>query len=591
MTFEQLTIKLRNHLAVIYPQANPALLIEQLLAAMQYSNETDSIQPETNTGWNKSTLWDESTSVLITYGDTILSEGEKPLHVLDRFLSENLRESISHLHILPFFPYSSDDGFSVIDYREVRQSLGDWQDITALSKHFTLMGDVVINHISSESEWFQNYRKGLSPGQHYFIEADPGEDLSLVTRPRTSPLLSEVETINGQRHVWCTFSADQVDLNFANPEVLIEFVAIMQFYLENGIRWFRLDAVAFLWKRLGTPCIHLQETHEIIKLLRTLLEYAYTDAVIVSETNVPNRENLTYFGNANEAHVIYNFSLPPLLLHTLTTGDCRHIKTWLMSMPPAQNGTSYLNFIASHDGIGLRPTEGLLSDDEITGLINSMEQFGGKITRRRHQDSDSGEITEKAYELNISLFDALQGTQQEGPDRWQIDRYLCAHNIMMALEGIPALYIHSLVGTSNDYARVNKTGHMRSINRHQWHLPELEEQLATPHSHHTMILEALKKHLAIRQTQAAFHPNATQFTLHLGTAIFGFWRQSIQRDQSIFCINNISAQIQKVLLCDINLIATDDWVDLLSGNTITEADQAIFLQPYQTLWLSNRAAQ
>ena len=219
----------------------------------------------------------------------------------------------------------------------------------------------------------------------------------------------------------------------------------------------------------------------------------------ITETNVPNRENLTYFGNANEAHAIYNFSLPPLLLNTLVTGNCRHLKTWLMSMPPAQMGTTYLNFIASHDGIGLRPTDGLLTEDEKQRLINTMESFGGRVSYRRAPDG-----RDQAYEINITLWDALKGTAEGGSDHWQLQRFLCAHTVMLALEGIPAFYIHSLLGTVNDQARVEHTGRLRSINRSQWQIDTLESTLDDPLSHHGKVFHELKRLIGIRRDQPAF---------------------------------------------------------------------------------------
>ncbi|MFW5824610.1 MAG: alpha-amylase family glycosyl hydrolase, partial [Marinobacter sp.] len=467
--------------------------------------------------------------------------------------------------------------------REVYESLGDGDDIRDIASRYKRMADLVINHMSARSRWFENFRRRVDPGRDYFFEVDPTQDLSEVVRPRTSPLLLPVQTDDGERYVWCTFSEDQVDLNFANPKVLIEFVRIMRFYLEQGVRIFRLDAVAFLWKEPGTSCIHLQQTHELIKVLRLLVEHHTPEAILVTETNVPNRENLTYFGNANEAHAIYNFSLPPLLINTLVRGNCRHLKTWLMSMPPAQMGTTYLNFIASHDGIGLRPTDGLLSDEEKQDLIHSMETFGGKVSYRR-----LGNGGNQPYEINISLWDALKGTEANGPDQWQLQRFLCAHAIMLALEGIPAFYIHSLLGTGNDYARVEQTGRLRSINRAQWNLETLEQEMDNPLSRHNQVFSQLKRLINIRRAQPAFHPNATQFTLHLGLKIFGFWRQCLRGEQSVFCLHNVTDEVQQVALSDINLIGTEHWRDLISGLTIDDLSGTLTLKPYQAVWLANR---
>ena len=526
--------------------------------------------------------WDETDCLMISYGDSILQQGEKPLHTLKQFLDRYADGYINGVHILPFYPFTSDDGFSVLDYSSVNESLGDWSDIQSIAADYSLMSDLVINHCSARSPWFDNFIKDRDPGRNFFVTASPDDDLSAVVRPRTNPLLREVETVNGTQYVWCTFSHDQVDLNFRNPEVLKQFVSIIRQYLDSGVRLFRLDAVAFLWKQPGTNCLNLEQTHEIVRLLRTLIEHAQDDAIIVTETNIPNRENLAYFGNANEAHWVYNFSLPPLLVNSLITGDCHYLKQWMMSMPPARNGTAYFNFIASHDGIGLRPAEGLLTEGEINTLVETMQTFGGRISWRTGDQAQR-----KPYEINIALFDALQGTTH-GPDQWGLQRFLCAHAIMLALEGVPGIYIHSLVGTRNDYQRVENAGHNRAINRHQWQYSELQDRLADANSSEHLVFSGISELLKIRRQQSAFHPNATQFTLHLGSGLFGFWRQSIDRQQSIFCISNITDKVQTLNLSDINLIDNENWVDLISQLPCDGIMQSIAMQPYQTLWITNQ---
>ena len=578
--YEQLIERVEHHLNVIYYDVELDIsypeLSKKLLNTMSIGIPDLLVDP-----MRHHNSWDQKDVMLITYGDSIEKPGEKPLHSLHDFLTNYCGDAINSVHLLPFFPYSSDDGFSVIDYSSVNDALGDWDDIQAITQDYRVMSDVVINHCSSRSAWFENFIKGEGPGSDFFFTATSEDDLSDVVRPRTSELLRLTKTAQGEKQVWCTFSHDQVDFDFRNPAVLDTFVSIIRQYLDTGIRIFRLDAVAFLWKKTGTSCINLEQTHEVVRLLRTLIEYAVSDAVIITETNIPNRQNLTYFGNANEAHGIYNFSLPPLLVNTLVTGSCKHLKAWLGSMPPAQNGTFFFNFIASHDGIGLRPAEGLLKDQELTALVNTMQNFGGRISWRTSEDGK-----QKAYEINIALYDALQGTVK-GTDKWGLDRFICAHSIMFALEGIPGIYIHSLLGTGNDYEKVRNTSQNRSINRHKWNYIQLQEQLASPFSQHRKVHDRMINLLNIRKQQPAFHPNATQFTLQLGTQIFGFWRQSIDRRQSIFCIFNVTDGPQNIRLSDMNLIGTDTWFDLISGDTMCLEDIEYQLSPYQSMWISN----
>ncbi|MGE9267689.1 MAG: alpha-amylase family glycosyl hydrolase [Verrucomicrobiales bacterium] len=572
---QRLRQRIDQHVQAIYSEEDSATITERIMETGQLSDYLPV------PGEKK---WDQSDVLMITYADSIYEEGRKPLATLRDFLNRELKNTLSGVHILPFNPWSSDDGFSVTDYHAVKPEYGSWEDIAAISGDYTVMGDLVINHCSSESAWFQNFLADKDPGRGYFIDGSEFTDLSQVVRPRPSPLMTSVETVKGQKEVWCTFSPDQVDLDFRNPEVLLEVIRVIRTYLKQGVTYFRLDAIAFLWKEDATPCVHLPQTHELIKLLRLVIESLEPNAVIITETNVPNRENLSYFGNENEAHLIYNFSLPPLLLHTLLSGNCTHLKTWMMSMPPARQGRSYLNFIASHDGIGLRPAEGLLSEEERDGLIQTLRDFGGEISMRKMPD---GELA--PYEANISLFSALQGTIAGGPDQWQIDRFLCAHTIMLALEGLPAIYLHSLLGTENDRQGFAESGQPRRINRKRWEAGELKAALAAPHAHHGRVFEEMKRLIKIRREQAAFHPNATQYTLHFGDEIFAFWRESPKRDQSIFALHNISGETQKIPLVELNLIATETWRDLLSGARYDDLSATLELPPYACVWITNRA--
>lgn len=573
--WDRLRVRIQDHLQRLYPEFDTQQLTDAILEQMAYGESLTEVQAHVN-------LWDQQDVAVITYGDTFKQEDEAPLQTLHRFLRQHLSGVCSIVHILPFFPYSSDDGFAVINYVEVNQALGDWAGIEAIAAEFALMADLVINHCSSRSQWFENFKQRRDPGRDYFIEVDPATDLSAVVRPRTSPLLRETETLDGKRYVWCTFSHDQIDLDFRNPRVLLEFVGIIRHYLERGIALFRLDAVAFLWKEIGTPCINLPQTHEIIRMLRLLIEHKNPQAIIITETNIPNRENLSYFGNANEAHLIYNFTLPPLLLNTMLTGDCSLLKQWMMSMPPAQKGTTYFNFLASHDGIGLRPVEGILEDAEVDEIARLIQSFGGEVSWR-----STGKGEHRPYELNIALIDACRGTLQ-GEDDYQLERFVCAHAIMLALEGIPAFYVHSLLATPNDRVKMELTSNNRAINRHNWDYPDLEAELADRNSLHARALAQLTRLIQIRKQQPAFHPNATQFTLHFGTSVFAFWRQDPDRSQSIFCLYNITTLPQEICLQDVNLIETDTWRNLISDEACSDLRETLTLAPYEFVWISNR---
>lgn len=573
------TQRLAELVSSIYPDLPADILSTQIIDAFWPDGATRrkrARKPGNN-------FWSEHDTLVITYGDSIVDGVHKPLDLLRDFLHENLHDTVNGVHILPFFPFTSDDGFAVSDYRAVNPVLGDWPDISRIAGEFNLMSDLVLNHVSSQSQWFNDYLQGHEPYDRFFFEASPDDDLSDVVRPRTHPLLREAETAAGLRHVWCTFSHDQVDLDFRNPEVLLEFLRIMRLHIDNGVRILRLDAVAFLWKEIGTNCIHLPQTHAIVRLMRLLSDYATEPVILLTETNVPAAENLSYFGNRNEAHVVYNFPLPPLILHAMLSGTARYLNRWQATTPPAQLGCAYLNFSASHDGIGMRPAEGVLPEDEQIAVIDAVRAFGGEVSMRA-----LGGGKERPYELNITYFEAMKGTLK-GEDDLHIPRFLTSQTIVMALEGIPAFYIHALLATPNDHEKYAKTGMKRALNRHNWDYPALRALLADPQSVTAQVLNGLKVRLQIRGKQPAFHPNATQFTLQVDDRIFGVWRQSLERDQSIFALHNVSDEDIRIAPSALNLIDGEDWVDLLSGEAIDTVDGEIVFAPYQCRWITNRS--
>lgn len=530
-------------------------------------------------GYSTDPLWDETSSVLITYGDMVQNGDEPPLQVLKRFSEQYLSGSINTIHILPFCPYSSDDGFSVIDYRAVDPNLGSWGDVQELGGGFRLMFDLVLNHCSRKSQWFADYVSNIAPQRGFFIEADPEEDLSGVTRPRALPLLTPVHTQHGNAHLWTTFSDDQMDLNFANPDVLFEFLDILLFYIANGATIIRLDAIAYLWKKIGTSCIHLPQTHEVVKLMRDLLDMVAPEVVLLTETNVPHEENVSYFGKGDEAHMVYQFSLPPLLLHGLMNGDSSHLTRWAASLDDLPEKCTYFNFTASHDGIGVRPLQGIIPNEELNKLAERVKELGGHVSTKANPDG-----SESPYELNITYFDALGDNPDSVTDR-HLARFLCSQTVAMELRGVPALYFHSLTATRNNYTGVEETGRARTINRKKWQEDELNTTLADPRSPASRVMKECLRRLQLRSQHKVFHPDATQTIVDLGAELFVVQREV--KGRSIVCISNFSDQYMELKLDD-RLFALNKAAacsDVLTGQRYMGQGKVVALDAYQTVWL------
>ncbi len=524
----------------------------------------------------------ERDAILITYADQFREPARPALQSLHTFLSDHLRDVLSGVHILPFYPYSSDDGFSVIDYTQVNPEFGTWEDVERIGREFRLMFDAVINHISRQSRWFQAFLRGEPPYTDYFIVVDPRTDLSGVVRPRATPLLTPVETAEGVKYVWTTFSADQIDLNYKNPRVLLDIIRVLLFYVEKGADIIRLDAIAYLWKEIGTPCIHLPQTHAVVKLFRAVFDAVAPGVLIITETNVPHEENVSYFGDGHdEAQLVYNFALPPLVLHTFRTGDASRLMKWARGLTTPSNTTTFFNFIASHDGIGVLPAKGILSEDEIHALVEKTLAHGGQVSYRALANGGKS-----VYELNITLYDALNNPAEPDPEL-DVKRFLASQAIMLSLAGIPGIYVHSLFGSRNCHRCVEERGYPRAINREKFDLSAVEGWLRSADDHRAQVFRGYRHMLQVRQQHPAFHPNASQRVLALDKRVFALLRQGVE---TILGLVNVTSE-QVVIAVDLasaGLPEARSWVDTLTGVHYSASSTIldIVLSPYQVAWLT-----
>lgn len=520
--------------------------------------------------------FDERDVLLITYGDTFTAAGRTPLQALGDFAARQLEGRVSTVHLLPFFPYSSDYGFSVIDYESVDPRLGGWDDVGALERRFKLMFDLVLNHVSAQSEWFQGFLRGDPQYQRFFITEDPATDLSAVTRPRTSPLLTRFETARGRRWVWTTFSADQVDLDYGNPEVLLRMIEVALTYVERGASLLRLDAVGYLWKQVGTPSVHLPQTHEVVKLLREVLDAVAPQVAIVTETNVPHRDNVSYFGDGrDEAQMVYQFPLAPLVLDAFARGDAGRLADWLDTLSTPSPETTFLNFLASHDGVGLVPARGLLTDAEVDDLGRRVRANGGEVSYRKNPDG-----SESPYELNATFFDALAG-RDGARDPWPVrrDRFVCSQAVLLALAGVPGLYVHSLFGSRNDAEGYRRSGWKRDLNHQRLDLEELERALADPTSDKAQVFDRVTTLLEARRRSRAFHPASPQQIVRLDPAVLAV-RRGPWDGETVLALHNLSCAPVE-LSPD---VLTADTEDLISGRRVPSVG-SLRLGAFEVLWL------
>jgi len=513
--------------------------------------------------------------VLITYGDSLKKPDQTPLATMHEFAAKHLKKAVSTIHFLPFFPYSSDDGFSVMDFFAIDPDLGSWKDVKAIGGDFELMFDYVLNHFSAKSQWFEYYLQDKEGFQNFAIEVDPETDLSGVTRPRSLPLLTAFNKSSGRTvHVWTTFSADQIDFNFKSLDVLEKMIEVLFYYVQQGATILRLDAIAYLWKEIGTNCIHLPQTHDMVKLFRSLLDVIAPDVMIITETNVPHEENISYFGNGHdEAQMVYNFTLPPLLFYSFIKQDTTALSRWAAGLHLESAHNTFFNFTASHDGIGVRPLEGILPPEEIESLVKVVTANNGQVSYKRNPDG-----SESPYELNVVYFDALNDPEADEPASLQVDRFMASQAILLSLMGTPGIYVHSFFGSRNWNEGVAETGRNRTINRRKFQRAELEAELADPDSIPHQVFVRYRELLRVRTAEPAFHPNGGQRVIDLHPALFAFVRRAPDHSSQVICIHNVSEDEVpvEVDLAELGVTPGQALVDLVSGERYQVDDKGRF---------------
>ena len=524
--------------------------------------------------------WNESHSVLITYADSVYKSGEPTLITLRDLLSRYFGELSKIVHILPFLKSSSDGGFAVSSYESLEEKFGSWDDLKSISQKHFLMADLVLNHISSSHPWVQQFIKSQEPGLSNVFSPKQNLDWTNVVRPRSSSLFSLIKTEDGPKQVWTTFGPDQIDLNWHNPQMSIEFLKLIITYLSNGIKWFRLDAVGFIWKESGTTCLHLPKAHLIVKILRILLNNLFGNGVLITETNVPQKENLSYLVPEDEAHMAYNFPLPPLLLEAIITSKADILNAWIFDWPELPKSTTLFNFSASHDGVGLRALEGLMNDQRIKELLINCEKRGGLVSHRRLSNGE-----DKPYELNISWWSAMEDSGRDS-NRYQLDRFILTQLLVMALKGVPAFYLPALLASENDIKRFSMTGQRRDLNREKFKSENLISVLDNPESNSNKILKYLNNAMDIRSKLKQFHPCSRMECLSKGRTDVVVIKRGVGKE-SIFVIHNMTEnkinyqlndnEIPKLIKNDLN------FGDYLTSNKYNCNN--IILDPFQVIWL------
>lgn len=583
--------KILKRLAFLYGPAAADEWINELIRVVRVHQAHGPAEGEGAPQTRPEAWFDEKDMILIAYADMVQDGDGKPLKALASVLKAMHRRDVAFgtIHILPFYPSTSDRGFAVTDFNQVDPRFGTWEDIGEIGESHKLMFDAVLNHASSKSPAFVEMLSGNPDYAEFAVTfRSPGEltgeQRAMIRRPRTSDILTRFDSIEGPLWCWTTFSSDQIDLNYRNPKVLVSVVATLLEYVRRGANLLRLDAVTYLWDEPGTPGANLAQTHEIIKMLRDILDAAAPHVALVTETNVPHVENVSYFGDGrDEAQMVYNFALPPLVLHAFYREDATVLSQWAAALEYPDSGATFLNILDTHDGIGLPGASGILPPAEIDFLIQRARRNGAFVSYRSGENH-----RDVPYEINATWYSALNMDNSGEPRCLQVTRFVASRSIALALRGVPAIYMHGLVGSRSDIQAAIKSGSKRDVNRATLNQEWLLSQLGERSSKLCMIRDELGRLLEMRVRSRSFHPNGGQRIVEIHRQVFGVVRTAPDGSEMVLCLTNVSGNPLSLRI-DLEGLGLEDtqWYDLVDGRGWMANSDVLHIEmtPYDVAWL------
>jgi sucrose phosphorylase len=433
---------------------------------------------------------------LITYADRLGGSNIKTLH---RLLKGPLVGLFGGVHILPFYYpiHGVDAGFDPIDHTKIDPTLGSWADIKELGQDVDLMADLIVNHVSSYSPQFLDYsEKGdTSVNKDMFLTMSTifpngatEEDLLTIYRPRPGLPFSYITLKNGQKHLlWTTFSEQQIDINVMHPQGQAYLESVLRTLHDNGITMVRLDAVGYAVKKPGTSCFMIPETFDFIEYLTRQAAALEIEVLVEIHSHFLRQIEI-----AHQVDRVYDFALPPLVLHAIFNHTSRYLKQWLEISP--RNAVTVLD---THDGIGMidigadgsdhedRP--GIIPSEELVALV---EKIHSNSNGQSSLASGTAASNLDLYQVNCTFYDALGCCDND---------YLLARAIQFFVPGVPQIYYVGLLAGENDMNLLAKTGVGRDINRHLYTPAEITQAIQRP------VVQSLFELIRFRNRHPAFN--------------------------------------------------------------------------------------
>jgi amylosucrase len=528
---------------------------------------------------------------------------------------------VNMLHVMPILEcpvLASDGGYAVNNFRNVDSRIGSLEDLNELSRdmrerNILLTLDVVVNHTSNEHEWAERARNGEARYQDYYYIFDNRHvpDMFEETMPEVFPETAPHNfTFDEKMNKWVmtVFNNYQWDLNYSNPAVFIEMLDIILFWANQGADIVRLDAVAFLWKKIGTTCQNEREAHLILQMMKDCCQVTAPGVLFIAEAIVAPVEMIKYFGEdaviAKECEIAYNATLMALLWDAIATNNSKLLNYGIQSLPDKLDRATWLTYIRCHDDIGL----GFDDSDIVRAgyqpgphrrflLDYFTGEYEGSVARgkpfARNEKNGDARISGSLASL-VGLETALESGDEDEIDK-SIQLILLLHGVIMSFGGIPLLYYGDEIGTINDYSYLDNDARARD---NRWiHRPRIDWDKVNQRKNHgtveQRIFDGMRRLISVRKTIPSFADYNNRTLIDVSNEhLFAFIRYDFTSlNENILVIANFDGRPQKLNLNDLGnrgQFETALLRDLASGESPARFGDHLVIPPYQFYWLSNR---
>lgn len=568
--YNRIISEIRNALKVVYEQ-DYVQALKEIEALIEKYGASENLAK---------TSFKNSEAFLFAMPDALQDGVNKPLETLLNFVSENCAGLFSTLHVLPFCSTAHLNSTAVLDFKTGDPKLGDFDVFTKKDYGLKFMADIELNHVSNRSPWLKNYLDDMEGYENLFMTTWNDFDYDKVYSDGHKPHFDHQQKIHHGKPLLLLSTKGEgvIDFNYGDYHTFIRMLDVILYYTSQKFAALRFLDVDYIWKDPSFAWEGHLKSHYLLKIIRSVMDIVNPDMALAIANPSKRGMAFSYLGSGrDEMQFIYNEALPALLVHAMLNGNSRRLSRWVLSLETGSTFTSLLNASASYDEIDLRPLEGILPKASIESLARHALESGGSV--EYYQREDGIKAPEK---LHVGFLDIMH---KKGDSReLTVKRFMASQALQAILPGIPAVYLHAFLGSTN-YAGPGRGDLARWVlsTHESLDVTALVDELNNPNSMRGMVFKAYSEMLRIRNQQPAFNPRAGFEVAVIDPSVFTLRRYALK--QTIWTFTNTSAGYRRVSLDSLGYFA--EFVDLISGKEFKSSQ--IELGPYEYLWLTPKS--